>query len=398
MQQNLAGMKLLTRVIARDQRQVAIDLEREVTALVDLVDRFYDILGDRHWIFTGNLPVPEIRAALDQSSTHEEAEARLIDIIADRVRGEYWQMGLFGHDQLRARRHNIARARDHYVREEWDSCALVLVTVMDGFVNDLETSTRRGLHAREPDEMVAWDSVVGHHKGLTAVMPVFLRPFKRRYDEEVFEVHRHGIVHGTVVNYNNQVVATKAWNLLAAVVDWATAKRKAAEPPSPKPTWRQTFGALMDHATAQRAREQFTPSSMRATEEGFETLDAVVHARGFLEAWKARQWGIVAHSLPSIITKHDSTDGARARRAKETYQHSPLLAYEIESITFPMLSVAVVRASATIGSRSGPIEMRWILEGEDGYPATPKDEDPRWKLGVYPPNTFFIDNPAENDA
>lgn len=227
------------------------------------------------------------------------------------------------------------------------------MTVMDGFVNDFETSTRRGLHAREPDEMVAWDSVVGHHKGLTAVMPVFLRPFKRRNDEEVFEVHRHGIVHGTVVNYNNQVVATKAWNLLAAVADWATAKRKAAEPLAPKPTWRQTFGALTDHATAERARDQFIPSSMRATDEGFETLDIVLHARGFLEAWKAGQWGIVARSLPSIITKHDSTDGARARRAKETYEHSPLLAYEIESLTFLMLSVAVVRASATIGSRSG---------------------------------------------
>lgn len=113
MRPNLSSMKLLTRVIARDQRQVAIDLEREVTALVDLVDRFYDILGDRHWIFTGNLSVPDIRAVLDRSSTPEEAEAGLIDVIADRVRGEFWQMGLLGHEQLRARRQNIGRARDH---------------------------------------------------------------------------------------------------------------------------------------------------------------------------------------------------------------------------------------------------------------------------------------------
>jgi hypothetical protein len=31
----------------------------------------------------------------------------------------------------------------------------------------------------------------------------------------VFELHRHGIVHGTLVNYNNPVVATRAWNVLA---------------------------------------------------------------------------------------------------------------------------------------------------------------------------------------
>ena len=94
------------------------------------------------------------------------------------------------------------------------------------------------MHAREPDEMVAWDSLVGHHKGLLAVMPEFLRTFKKRRDDEVFELHRHGIVHGTITNYNNKVVATKAWNMLGAVADWAAAKEKEAELAEPKPAHR----------------------------------------------------------------------------------------------------------------------------------------------------------------
>ena len=45
----------------------------------------------------------------------------------------------------------------------------------------------------------------------------FTKTIKKRVDSEVFEVYRHGIVHGSVVNFDNIVVATKAWNMLFAV-------------------------------------------------------------------------------------------------------------------------------------------------------------------------------------
>jgi hypothetical protein len=66
------------------------------------------------------------------------------------------------------------------------STVLVLIAVMDGFVNDVEPSVRRGMHARVPSELDAWNSVVGHHKGLTNVLPVFQRPFKALDESEVF--------------------------------------------------------------------------------------------------------------------------------------------------------------------------------------------------------------------
>ena len=69
--------------------------------------------------------------------------------------------------------------------------------------------------------MTARDSVVGHHLGLTHSMKTFRTTIKKRVDDEVFEVYRHGIVHGAVVNFDNVVVATKAWNMLFAVADWA---------------------------------------------------------------------------------------------------------------------------------------------------------------------------------
>ncbi len=391
MREMLAGMKLLTRVVARDQRSGLIELEGEMNALSDLVDRFYTILGARHWLFTDHLPVSAIEALLQEAATGELAESGLVQIIADRVRGPYWQMGLFGHESLRARHANFERARQHYLDEQWDSCALVLITVMDGFVNDVEPANRRGLHVRDPEEMVAWDSLVGHHKGLSAVMPVFLKSCKRRRDEEVFELHRHGIVHGTILNYNNQVVATKAWNMLSAVIDWADAKKKAAEPPEPKPTWRTTWDLLVERAERERYRKDFKPWKMAVDNSLFAGLEIVQTATTFLTSWQAGRWGLVAEALPSIGLEPKSSLGKQAAQAKRIYEHTRLVDFQINNVSFPQVGVAVIDGTATIGDRTGPLEIRWVYETGDRRVGNPDNEGGRWVLAVYPPHTFIKD-------
>jgi hypothetical protein len=386
----LKGVKLLTRVVARAQRQQLVTVEQEMNALIDMVDRFYDILGPRHWIFTDHLlPVSDVGKLVAASPTSEAAEAGLIEIVANRIRSPYWHLGLFGHEAMRARRANLERARQHYLQEQWDSCALVLITVMDGFVNDVEKANRRGLHTRGPEEMVAWDSVSGHHMGLTSVMRVFLKTFKRRQDEEVFELHRHGVVHGTVVNYNNQTVATKAWNMLAAVADWTAAKEKASIAAEPKPTLRSTVALLLDHAERSRYRSTFEPSTVAATEAGFGSLEAVQVALTFLESWQAQRWGLVAEALPIIGGAARVASGNRAVEAKQIYGNTRLGEFEITAAQFPQASVAVIYGTATIGGTPGSIEIRWIYEGADGHLARPGDVDARWVLAIYPPDTFI---------
>ena len=61
---------------------------------------------------------------------------------------------------------------------------------------------------------------------------------KKVIKEPVYELYRHGIVHGMVVDFDNEIVATKAWNYLFAVVDWAEDKKKQETPAPPAPTWR----------------------------------------------------------------------------------------------------------------------------------------------------------------
>lgn len=389
MRESLAGGKLLTFLVARDQRSKLKQLERDLDELVDTVDRFYAQLGPRHWIFTEGLPVPEVKAILDQNLAAEHAAALLMEVIDARVRSEWWRMGLFGHPAMRARQRIVERAREHYLDEQWDSCALQLVTVMDGFVNDVEPGARKGLHARDASDMVAWDSVVGHHMGLTAVMPFFLKTFKKRHDDEVFELHRHGIVHGTVINYNNQVVASKAWNMLAAVADWATALGKSSVAEDPAPTLRSTIRLLADHGKRTRYRDSFQPFTLTASDERFPDSTLTQAATRFLDAWVSGRWSEVSEFLPPIVLRPNSTAGQLAAFARETYEQLRPTSYEIQRVEFPQAHVGIARGTAVLNGCADTFEIRWLFQSANGDLAMPEDDRAGWVLAVIPPRTFF---------
>ena len=207
----IQGGKRLTLFIARNQRSEILQIEEQLNHLVAVVDRFYDRLGPRNWIFHDSLNVSAVEAILDETANCEEAEQRLIEIYRDKDYLAFWARRLFSVDGLRERSHQIERAREHYCADQFDSVAFHLIAVMDGFVNDFEPDVRRGLASRDPDSMTAWDSVVGHHLRLTNALKDYQKTIKKRVDEEVFELHRHGIVHGAITKFDNVVVATKAW-------------------------------------------------------------------------------------------------------------------------------------------------------------------------------------------
>ena len=241
MARQIQGGKLLTRFIARKQRSEFLKVEQQLNHLVAVVDRFYARLGPRNWTFHESLNVSAVEAILDQTGTGEEAEQRFIELYRDEDNSAFWIRRLCGVEGLRERAHQIERAREHYDADQFDSATLQLIAVMDGFVNDFEPDQRRGLASRDPDAMTAWDSVVGHHLGLTNALKAYDKTIKKRVDEEVYELHRHGIVHGTITRFDNVVVATKAWNMLFALVDWAAATRKVRQSEAPKPTLRGSF-------------------------------------------------------------------------------------------------------------------------------------------------------------
>lgn len=383
------GLKVLTLFVARDQRQRIRDAEREMEHLADVVDGFYAMLGERNWIFHEQLSVSKIEAILDEVSDPERAEARLIDLYRDTEVTKFWLLRLRHHEGLRARMRQIERAREHYDAGQFDSCTLQLVAVMDGFVNDLEPGVRKGLAAREPDEMVAWDSVVGHHQGLTHVLKTFGQSKKKRVDKEVFEVYRHGIVHGTVVNFDNIVVATKAWNMLFAVADWAEATNKAARPVEPKQTWGDAWSALKQLADRRQAKKQFMPSTTSVTDPDFAQDELVCRANEFLGAWERGRWGQVAEFRPRSPWKPTRTAGDVARLTKEAFGLYAISDWRITKVSRDVLGGAEIYGSATVNGVAQEMRFRMVAETPDGDVVLPGDEDATWRLGIWAPHVFF---------
>lgn len=380
--------KLLTLVIAKDQRKELLELEREIERLARVVDDFYDRLGARNWVFHDLLSIDKVEQLLAESTDASSAEDRLIELYRDEDSTRWWRLRLRAHNGLRQRFRQIDRAHEHYLAGQYDSCVLQLIAVMDGFVNDFEPAERKGLHSRDPDEMTAWDSVVGHHLGLTHAMATFTKSIRKRVDDEVFEVYRHGIVHGSVVRFDNVIVATKAWNMLFAVTDWATATEKAAEPKKPDPTWGDLWSTLGRRTAYKQYQRDFMPSTIPASAEGFASAEIVQLASQFLEAWQFERWGLVAKFTPPRLLSARS-DGQAAQQAKDTFTQHDLTSWTIQSVTYDQASTASIIAEVMVNGDEAMMHFRmvfWDLNDNVGIPG--RDEG-RWTLAVWAPHTYF---------
>ena len=395
MRQQLQIFKGLTLFVMRDKRAEVAELERQMDEMADRVDAFYARLGARHWTFNDWMSVEKVDAILDDTSTPEEAEARLIELYQDLEATKWHLLHLRNVVGLRERHHLLVRAREDYDAGRFDTCAMLLISVMDGFVNDFEANKRKGLAARDAGEMVAWDSVTGHHMGLTNALKPFLKTIKKRIDEEVFELHRHGIVHGSVVKYNNAVVATKAWNLLFAVVDWsiATTKKVKEDEKPPEPGWRETLSLLADHGRKKKAREQFEPWTVSCEDEAFQDDEVVAQTRLFIEAWQKNQWGRLVALMPSQLIGAKRA-GEAAEYAKSWYEFHDIADVEIDRVEYPQSSVAEARGVATIDGTTANLRLRWVYYDSQGNLALNREEG-SWQLAIVSPRAYLVDENGE---
>jgi hypothetical protein len=379
MLQHIRGGKILTRLIARRVRPDLLRIENEIKRLARLVDRFYEVLGHRHWIFHEHLSTERIGALLDLPT--EEAERRLIDLYKEPETLDFLIRMLRRFPEMRVRMHLIEHARTDYLEGRYYATILALLPTMDGFVNALD-SQHRGLHTRSEDEMHAWDSVVGHHLGLTNAHKTFTKSFSKTSDEEVTELYRNGILHGNLVNFDNDVVASKAWNRLFAVADWATSQQKLAKPPEPKPTMRELMLRIRENEEAKEALARWRPRALSAEEPGFAEDEVHQATAAYLEAWRARNYGRMARSLSVLVseTSHSQTAGM----VRETYDQVDLTDFAVRVIDYQAAAACEVDAELVLGGESRFAAIRWIREGEDGVAALPNQRG-EWRLISWTP-------------
>ncbi len=386
MEQQMAAFRVLGFLLPKDQRQQLKDLEREHKRITGIVDAFYGLLGERNWVFTGDLNLPAVEYVVSAEDPMT-AEKRLIEYYKTTEWIEFPLRRLHRFDAMRSRIPLLQNALHDYEAGRYYSTILVLLSVMDGFVNDLDTATRQGLHARPEEDMVAWDSVAGHHLGLSHAHQSFTKGFYKTDTREVTELFRNGIMHGTLVNFDNDVVATKAWNRLFAVADWADARERQAKPVEPTPTLRASIGRWRDIQDQKVKIEEWQPYQYEPGASTDQASEVAATCADFLERWQRRQWGPAgAHFMELGSTR--SSVGRLAVEAKDLYQGLSLATWTILRVRHVAAAVAHTDVELVVDGSTYRTDLRWVRVDDAGSTAT-EWEPGRWVLSMYGPSHFL---------
>ena len=392
MEQQMAAFKLLGFLLPKHQKELLKELKKEHQRITETVDRFYDLLGERNWVFTGDLNLADITEVID---THDAgtAEKRLIDYYKVDDRIAFSLRRLYRFDAMRPRLDLLQKALSDYEAGRYYSTILVLLSVMDGFVNDLEASARQGLHARSSQDMVAWDSVAGHHLGLGHAHQTFIKGFYQTRTTEVTELFRNGIVHGTLVNFDNAIVATKAWNRLFAVADWADARKLQMKPVAPNPSLKESLGQW-NSVQEQKARlEQWQPYEYSPGSEDSQEITQV--CVDFLERWQKRQWGLLGKHFMELGGTRSSI-GKRAVQAKDLYSTFHLSTWTILHVRHTAAAVVLTDVELRVNGITYRTDLRWVRIDDAGK--TRSEWEPgHWALSLYGPSHFVKDEAIVKD-
>ena len=377
--QSLEAYKTLDAVFGSGQATKIKQLEEQLNEMIASVDGFYDLLGDKNWIFHEDLNYENVKTILKNNSGADDAEKQLINLYAE----ESLKLMLYKANWLEASRGRlglIEKAKKDYFEERYYSCVLVLLAVIDGFVNEFE-SKHKGFHARESTEFSAWDTIISHHKGIERVHNrIYSKSVSKTKTEPVYDLYRHGIMHGTIVDFNNIVVATKAWNLFFSVLDWAKAKEQAEKPKDSGLSMGEFMKREARRKEATKFFDKYTPYKLTPDDVSFDNHEAVTACRQFLELWLKSNYGGMSKALTNLFK---SDGNSLPKKVREEYQDYKLDSYEILELESTAPVLATIRAKLVINGVTEEAELKWMYETEDGVATLPEQGDGEWHFQLW---------------
>lgn len=379
-------MRQLGLLRGRRHRAEIRRLEARLGEITGVVDRFYATLGNRGWIFHDDLNLQDM-SAIGSCLDAETAELRLISYY---MSGDHlqWTLRRLGRHAAMGPRLELAqRALQDYQERRFYSCVLVLLSVVDGFVNDFEPERRKGLHARASEEMNPWDKPAGHHQGLANAHRVYSQQVKKLDTSEQFELRRNGLVHGMLPNFDNPVIATKAWNLLFAVADWADGEEARRTPKEDEPTLLETVKNYAAFRALKKKSEAFRPYDVAGADPSVTDLREHVAASGFLTGWSKRQWGPVGAFFVRFGDQPRDV-GKQALEARGLYQDYPLAAWTITHVRRTTPSLAFVSVDFVVGEETHQGVIRLVLCDETNQIELDPDAG-SWFVAPYWPESFW---------
>ena len=235
--------------------------------------------------------------------------------------------------------------------------------------------------------MSAWGKAAGHHRGLANAIRTFNQRVSKLDSSEQFELRRHGLVHGMLPNFDNPIIATKAWNLLFAVSDWADGEVARLTPKEDEPTLSESLSRYLEFKNIKEKSESFLPYEVSGSDLATSDLREHVAASEFLAAWTKRRWGPVGGFF--IRFGDQARDvGKQAREAKSLYEENPLESWSITRVRRTSSSLAFVDVTLVVGGVRRQGAVRFVLCDENNRVELDPDAG-RWFVAPYHPESFW---------
>jgi hypothetical protein len=225
-------------------------LAQELRGLPQLPDKFNAAFTARGWLYVefacGYEAAQHAITMRDQGCPPEEIDVYLADNLLA-FTPIYYQaiqhLGAGNVDPKYPVRVAVAeRAFKAFEEEDYIVCVPLLLMLIDSF--GITKSGTKSIFSElgELDHLFeAEESVAGHPSGLKSVLKGMVTGSRGYSEEEIFLPQRNGILHGTRLNYGSKVVATKALNVLAGMVEWARDTAMESQDDAARKRWNEKF-------------------------------------------------------------------------------------------------------------------------------------------------------------
>lgn len=383
LRQQIRGLSIVSSLLgSKETKQEAKKIEEELNETLKIVEKFYSILGKRNWVFSDALNLIRVKEILELDNA-DKVEKALIAYLKEPGVLKMQINRLNSFPDMRPRLSLLRKAEIDYREGRYYSSTLVVVTVMDGFVNDANKASRTGLHALKPEELASEDCVATVFTGLPSVQRIFTKTARKRIDTPLYEVQRHALMHGMATDFDNDVISSKAWCMLFAIADWKKSQEEVANTEKEEPSLIDAIRkAKSIHDETKKNKvlldrwEEHEVSLANPSKPDQEVIESYV---AYCTAWKNGNYGRLADFLPNFTNK---SKGAMAGEARETYAGHPISNFEIMSITRPAAAIAVARIRFQANGPSWDAEIRISRFDDRNQPAC-EWESGSWKVVQY---------------
>ena len=370
-------------------------LPKRIHEMTAVPDRFNDLFSDRGWILFESMELEAAQQAIEiaENDGIDKADEFLVQHfspawVEDHI---HW----LGHLKGFPERFVLAKlALEDYKAGRFYASVLATLSLVDGWVNELNIiDFRREGFFSDQSQLVAWDSIAAHPKGLVRLQRVFGIPRKMTRTEEIRIPYRHGIMHGMDLGYNNEYVAAKCWAALFAVRDWVIKAAKGElDPPELAPKVEKTlWESIESYRRTVETSERIKEWQPRCVVVG-ESIPPAGHAEDyppntpekktveFLNYWLKDNYGYMARCYAPILDMQPVG-------VKERFQGWRLLDFELMEVNDVTPAMADIKVKAHVmrdGQESSLLwEFRLIASNREGDWVHIQSDDTVWGVTTW---------------